>query len=177
MANTTKKTTASDTDVVEAKETETKPIIPKEIDPNQMIVVRNGFQGKLVYRSQRTNETFRWEAFGDEQEMELRELRNAKSASKKFFINNWFMFDSENEWVIDYLGLGQYYKHAIKLDEFDDLFDKPAAEITSIVSKLSVGQKKSVAYRARQLVVDGQIDSHKAIKALEHALGIELIEK
>lgn len=175
--NTTKKTTANVAETTVKEEKKEKPIIPKDIDPNQIIVVRNGFQGRLIYTSPRTHETFKWETFGDEQEMELREIRNAKSSAKKFFINNWFMFDEENAWVIDYLGLSQYYKNAITLDEFDDLFAKSADEIAKVVAKLSVGQKKSVAYRARQLVLNGEIDSRKAITTLEKSLGVELIEK
>ena len=30
-----------------------KPIIPKDIDPNQYITVRNGFQGRLIYVSKK----------------------------------------------------------------------------------------------------------------------------
>ena len=174
---TTKKTATSVAEESAATEKATKPIIPKDVDPNQIITVLNGFQGRLVYTSPRTNEVYRWDAFGDEQEIELRELRNAKSAAKKFFMNNWFMFREEDSWVIDYLGLNQYYKNAINLEEFDELFTKSAAEIEKAIAKLSAGQKKSVAYRARQLVLEGEIDSNKAIAALEKSLGIELIER
>lgn len=173
---TAKKTTQT-VNAETAEEKNNKPIIPKEIDPNQTVLVRNGFQGTLIYKSPRTGEIFRWDNFGDEQEMEIRELRNAKSAKKNFFIYNWFMFDTEDEWVIEYLGLTQYYKNAVKLDEFDELFSKSAAEIEKIVSKLSKGQKKSIAYRARQLVIDGVIDSRKTITSLEKSLGIELVER
>ena len=92
-------------------------------------------------------------------------------------MNNWFMFREEDAWVIDYLGLNQYYKNALNLEEFDELFTKSASEIEKVISKLSAGQKKSVAYRARQLVLEGEIDSNKAIAALEKSLGIELIER
>lgn len=147
------------------------------IDPTQMIVVRNGYQGKLVYISSRTNERFVWDEFGGEQEMELRELRNAKNSAKNFFVNNWFMFDDEYMWVVDYLGLKQYYKDVIKIEEFDNIFTLPPDEIISTVSKLSEGQKKSVAYRARQLLAQGGIDSNKAISALEESLHTQLVEK
>jgi len=160
---------------VEPVSEESTPIKAKEIDPNQTVIVRNGFQGRLIYKSPRTGERFIWPEFGDEQEIELKELRNAKNSYKKAFINNWFMFDEE--WVIDYLGVGAYYKNALKIHEFDDLFKKPAPEITKIISKLSDGQKKSVSYRAKQLIAEGEIDSRKSIAALEDALGIELIEK
>lgn len=179
MATETKtKSKAVKAPVVEEMADEVKkPIVAKEIDLNQMIPVRSGFHGRLIYKSSRTQERFVWSEFGEEQIMELLELRNAKNASKKYFINNWFMFDDEYSWVIDYLGMNQYYKNALSLDNFDDLFSKTPSEIEKIISKLSNGQKKSVGYRARQLIVDGDIDSNKAIQALEKALGIELIER
>ena len=154
-----------------------KPLIPKEVDLNQLIPVLNGYQGLLVYKSARTNEKFVWPEFGSEQMVELRELRNAKNTWKKYFINNWFMFDEEYAWVVDYLGMGQYYKYALRIDEFDSLFKMSPNEIEKAVSNLSAGQKRSVSYLAKQLIAVGEIDSFKAIAALERSLGIELVEK
>lgn len=162
---------------VETTIEKTEPIVPKDVDPSTIITVKNGFQGRLVYISPRSRERFVWEEFGDEQEMELRELRNAKSSAKSFFENNWFMFDEENAWVIPYLGLNRYYKYAIKLEDFDEIFEKTPDQIKSIVDEMSVGQKKSLSYRARQLMADGEIDSRKVISALEEALDVELIER
>lgn len=156
---------------------ERKPLVVKDVDLSELIVVRNGYQGRLVYKSPRTHEKFVWPEFGSEQMIELMELRNAKNTYKKYFINNWFMFDDEYAWVVDYLGMSQYYKHAIKVDCFDDVFTKSPSEIEEIVSKLSEGQKKSLGYRARQLIADDGIDSNKAIMALENSLGIELVER
>lgn len=174
--NTAKKKTNTVSDT-ESVETNTKPVIPKDVDPNQIITVINGFHGRLTYESPRTHEVYHWDEFEDEQEIELRELRNAKSSAKKFFINNWFMFNEDDAWVIDYLGLSQYYKNSISLKEFDSIFTKTPSEMEKVISKLSTGQKKSVAYRARQLVLAGEIDSNKAIAMLEKALGIELVER
>ena len=152
-----------------------KPIVPKEIDASQYVIVRNGFQGTLVYKSPRTGERFVWEHFGDEQEMELRELRNAKSSSKRFFEANWFMFDED--WIIDYLGVRQYYKHALPIDNFDSIFKKKPDELKTILSNLSQGQKRSVAYRAKELIEQKKIDSVSVISVLEDSLGIALIER
>ena len=153
---------------------EKKPLVPKDIDPNQIITVKNGFQGRLVYKSKRTGERFVWDEFGAEQDMELSELRNARNSNKKYFINNWFMFDEQ--WIAEYLGLSQYYKFAIPISEFDKFFEKPAAELEKALDKLSKGQKQSVAYRARQLISEGAIDSNKTIATLEKCLGVELVE-
>ena len=158
-----------------AEKTEPKRIIPKHIDPDQYVTVRNGFQGKLVYISKHTGERFVWDQFGAEQEMELRELKNAKNSYKKFFENNWFMFDED--WIVDYLGVQRFYRNAVRIEDFDEIFQKDAKTISEIISDMSDGQKKSVAYRARVLIADGAIDSNKAITALEESLGVELVER
>jgi hypothetical protein len=167
--------TAAERPAAEVSETTKKPVVPKEIDPNQIITVRNGFQGRLVYKSKRTGERWSWESFGAEQDMELSELKNARNSNKKYFINNWFMFDED--WVIDYLGMRQYYKNSLNIQDFDQLFKKPVGEIEDIISKLSEGQRKSVAYRAKQLIAGEEIDSNRVINTLEKCLGVELVER
>lgn len=149
-------------------------IVPKEIDPEQYVIVRNGFQGQLIYKSKRTGERFVWDEFGAEQEIQLRELRNAKNSNKSFFINNWFMFDEE--WVVDYLGVGRYYKNAVRIEDFDKIFENDPATLESIISEMTDGQKKSLAYRAQVLIGEGKIDSIKAISVLERTLNVDLIE-
>lgn len=149
--------------------------IRKSLDPNTIVTVKNGFQGCLVYKSRRTKESFVWEGFGDEQDMDLQELKNAKNSSKAFFVNNWFLIDDPE--ILDYLGVTQFYKYALNYNSFDDLFNKTPNEIKKIVSRLSNGQKKSVAYRAKELISEGVIDSIKVINVLEESLAIELIER
>ncbi len=146
----------------------------KQLDPNRRVTVINGYNGELVYKSKRTGEAWLWPEFKSEQEMELSELKNAKNSSKAHFENNWFMFDDPE--VIEYLGVEAYYKFALKIDDFDALLKKTPAEIEKVVSQLSQGQKKSVAYRAKKLIASGDIDSRKTVAALEKCLGVELIE-
>lgn len=179
MANETnggrsRQNTAPKEDVKTTVELEKRHIVPKEVDPHQIVTVRNGFHGRLVYKSPKTGERFVWEEFGSEQDMEIGELRNAKSANKKYFENNWFMFDEQ--WIAEYLGLSQYYKFAIPIASFDKFFEKSAAELEKEIANLSKGQKQSVAYRARQLIKEGAIDSNKTIATLEKCLDIELVE-
>lgn len=167
---------ATQPEIIEKPIEAVKPVV-KEIDPAQYVTVLNGYQGKLTYKSKKTGELFKWNEFGSEQEMELRELRNAKNTYKKYFEKNWFMFSDEFAWVIDYLGVGQYYKNAISIDEFDTIFQKTPDELKKIIEGLSDGQKKAVAFRAKTLIADEVIDSNKVIRTLEEILGVELIER
>ena len=181
MATTTRKRStakaAAKTAKTEPAAAEPVKVIPQEVDVHQYIPVINGFNGMLIYESSRTGEVFRWEKFGDEQDVELLELRNAKNTAKGMFTNNWFLFGEEYDWVIDYLGMRNFYRNAVDADGFDGIFSKTPAEIKKAVKELPEGQKKSLMYRASELIASGEIDSRKAIAALEEALGVDLIEK
>ena len=149
--------------------------VKEQLTPDMYITVRNGFNGRLVYKSRKTNEMYIWEGFGAEQDMELQELKNAKNSNKAFFENNWFMIDDPE--VIAYLGVERFYRNALTYEGFDDLFKMKPAEIEARIALLSKGQRDSVAYRARQLIAEKEIDSLKVIDALEKSLGVELIER
>jgi len=149
---------------------------PDNVDPNELIPVRNGFHGKLVYIDSRTNEKFEWDEFGDIQEMELKQLRNAKNTNRFFFENNYFLFDDEYSWVIDYLRVNKYYEHAISLEGYSELFTKTPNEILTIIKDMTAGQKESLALCAQEKISTGEIDSLKIVRALEEGLGVTLTE-
>lgn len=149
--------------------------VKNALTPNTYVTVRNGFNGRLVYKSSRTNEKFVWEGFGAEQDIELQELKNAKSAHKAFFERNWFLFD--NPEVIHYLGVERFYASALSFTDFEDLFTKSPEEVKARIAKIPDGQKQSLVYQAKQMISDGTIDSMKMINALEESLGVELIER
>lgn len=155
---------------------EERPIAVKKrtFKPDDYVTVRNGFQGKLVYKSSKTGEKYVFDHFGDEHDMEIQELKKARNDSKKFFLKNWFLIDDPE--VIEYLGLTEYYRNALSYEDFDRIAEMTADEITERMSKVSEGQKTAVAYHARKLIADGKIDSMKAITALEKGLGVQLIE-
>ena len=173
-AKKTTTTTATTEENTVEEDTKKQYKVKKDLDPNMYVTVRNGFNGTLVYKSKKTGERFVWDEFGDEQEIELIELKSAKNSYKTFFINNWFLFDDPE--VIEWLGLTSYYKHALNFEDFDKLFSKSPEEIEETISHLSDGQKKSVAFRAKQLIANSEIDSLKVINVLEKSLDIELIE-
>lgn len=144
-----------------------------ELKPEDYVTVRNGFNGKLVYRSRNTNEVFIWDGLGAEQEMELRELKHARNTARGYFINNWFMFDDPA--IPEWLGVTMYYKNALELDDIDALFEMTPAEIEKTIKSLPAGQKETIANRAKELLRKGdKIDSLRVIHALERSLGTVL---
>lgn len=167
--------TVEEPDVEPAVEEKKSYRVKASLDPNMIVTVKNGFNGILIYKSKKTGEIWRWDEFGSEQDIELSELKNARNNSKDFFINNWFLFDDPE--VIDWLGVTQYYKFALNHKEFDELFERPIDEVVEVVATLPAGQRKTLIYRAKQLISEGVIDSRGMIVALEDVLGVELIER
>lgn len=144
-----------------------------------LIAVKNGLHGRLIYKSKRNPDVvYNWYEFGQEEYMELAELVSARNTSKRFFSDNlWIIEDPE---VLDYLGVSQYYKNSLSLEEFDELLASKPTQVSKVketISKLSKGQKKSLAYRAKSKITSGELDSRKIIEAFEEALGVELIER
>jgi len=155
------------------KDTNRAPI-PEDVSTHTLVMVRNGFYGSLVYVSRKTGEEYTWDEFGDEQEMELGELRIAKTSQKAFFEKNWFMFPDEYSWVIDYLGVGAYYDNSLTQEDLETIFEKKPSEVKKLLSKAPEGQRQSIAYKARELYNEDKIDSIKLIAAIEDSLGIRL---
>ena len=159
------------------KESATASYTAKDVDMNQYITVRNGYPGQLVYTSKRTGEKFFWEHYGDEQDIQLMELRNARNTSKKFFDHNWFVFDEEYDWVIDFLAVRAFYNNIINLEGIDALLKKTPKKIEKELATLTNGQKRTVAYRAMEMIRNKEIDSLSVIEVLEKGLGIALVER
>lgn len=149
-----------------------KPAKPA-LTPDTYVTVQNGFAGKLVYKSSHTGERFVWDNFGAEQDMTLQELKNARNSYKSYFENNWFLFNDPD--VIEYLGVQRYYDNSMVFSEFDSVFTLPPEKLSERLSKMPVGQKNSLKYRAARLIAEGKIDSLGVIRALESGLGVSLM--
>ena len=116
--------------------------------------------------------TVEWEAFGDVQEMEYRELVSMRGNQRRFFEENWILIDDPA--IIKKLGVERYYKNSLTTDNFNDVFTMPADEIKKIVPTLPGGTKDAIASEAKKKIETGELDSRSAIKALEDSLSVEL---
>lgn len=169
-----------DDEVVKNNDTQNKILATrktkKNLPLNTLVEVKNGFNGKLIYKSLKTiGLTIVFEKFGDSDFIELGELVSARNSARKFFENNWFLIDDYE--IIEFLGVQKYYENAFNTETFDTIFEKTPNEIDKIVKKMSKGQKNTLIYRAMEFIDNGKIDSRNTIAALEKALEVQLIEQ
>jgi hypothetical protein len=147
----------------------------KKFNANSLVAVKNGFMGKLVYVSPKTGEVFVWDAFGDERELEIGELKAAKAVAKGFFAKHWFIFEDPE--VMEFLGVGDYYKNHV---EAETLLKMAPAEIEAACAKLTPEQRRTLSRRV-WVLCNGEnaveLDSIRTLNALEAALGMTLRER
>lgn len=120
--------------------------------------------------------TVEWEDIGSVEYMELGELSSMKNTDKRFFEDNWIVFDDTEEYtaseLYDFLKVSKYYKNFLTPDNIDEIFTYPKDEIVKTISTLSRGMKETVAVRAKQKLDENTLDKN-IIDILESSLGIQ----
>ena len=120
--------------------------------------------------------TVEWEDIGSVEYMELGELSSMKNTDKRFFEDNWIVFDDTEEYtaseLYDFLKVSKYYNNVLTPDNIDEIFTYPKDEIVKTISTLSRGMKETVAVRAKQKLDENTLDKN-IIDILESSLGIQ----
>lgn len=138
------------------------------------VLVRNGYHGPLIVALPKSGYTLKFASFGDEDYIEIGDLRTLRNSHPKFFKKNWFLFYDPD--VIEYLHVEEFYKNALSIDGIDELFSMNTDDAVNKIATLSDGQKKTVAYMAMEKIDLKEMDSIAQIKAFEKALGCALME-
>jgi hypothetical protein len=143
------------------------------LDETMLVSVVSRVKGGLTYVSRQTQIPYRWDDYGVEQVMELRELRSMLGSQRKFFDRGWIeVLDPE---VIEYLNLERFQKKVITDEDVDYIFSnaKPE-EIKELLAQSSANNKRIVFGFAREKYLNGELSNIHIIKAIEEALGQKL---
>lgn len=161
------------TDGNKSEVTAAKRATPK-FELTDSVLIRNGFHGPLIIKLPKSGYTIKLQEFGDEDYVEIADLRTLRNSSPKFFKKNWILFDDPD--VIDYLHANEFYKSVLTTEEIEGLFDLPEKEMVRELKKLSDGQQSTAMYAAMEKIDAGTLDSIGKIKALEEIFGCKLME-
>lgn len=153
------------------------------IPDSALINVKSNAFGKLIYVSKKTGERIVWEQCGEIQQVTLATLRGIKLEAIHFFREQLIIlvgFADENGGkfttadIYKQLFVAQYYRNLVDPSDYEALCAMTPAEIKSKISFMSTGAKENLAVAVNTFIEKGVLDSIKAIKAFEEALGCEL---
>lgn len=133
--------------------------------------------GGLIYVSKKINGyVVKWDGLGSTEYMELSELVSLRNTDRRFFEDNWIVFEDTAEYTVsqlyDFLKVSKYFEHVYTPETIDTIFELEPSDIIRTVSSLSVGMKDTVATRAKQKIDAKELDSNNKIEALEKALNV-----
>lgn len=181
MAYTKKTTVKSKTsDVKKTAKVATKTV---KLDDSVLVTVKSNCYGELIYINHKTGDKTVWDNFGDTQDVTMGDLRSMKGAQRAFYENNWIYIvsvadegyeDVTPESVYKTLGVTQYYKDILSLENVNSVFNWKPDDIKSKIPMMSSGLKTSIVVAANELIEQGVLESMSKVKALEEALGCKL---
>jgi hypothetical protein len=161
-------------EIVENVETKTVKKARKLTDETMVTVIGN-FAGDLFYRSPRTQDEWRW-AFGDEDDMSIRELKTMKSSHRRFFEDKWITFaEHESDDIIKHLKLEKYYSDGISnQDDWDNIFELSVEDLADIIDTATPNEKSLIINMAREKFDSGELVNTHIIKLIEEKLQVDV---
>lgn len=170
MTKSTSKTEEVKTE--EVKQTVSKPE-PKKFNPNDGIRCRSVTHGILFVDGLATNMKYTFVDYDYETEITYRDLVALVVARNKAIYNPRIIIMDE-DFIAEYPALGKFYKEHFATKNIKEILDMPDYQMKEAISKLPKGAIESLKSIAVNMIVSGEIDSIKRIRALDEAFGTDL---
>ena len=170
MTKSTSKTEEVKTE--EVKQTVSKPE-PKKFNPNDGIRCRSVTHGILFVDGLATNMKYTFVDYDYETEITYRDLVALVVARNKAIYNPRIIIMDE-DFIAEYPALGKFYKEHFATKNIKEILDMPDYQMKEAISKLPKGAIESLKSIAVNMIVSGEIDSIRRIKALDEAFGTDL---
>lgn len=168
MAKAMTKVNASEDSIV-TEEKKTKRVF-EQSDGVRCISIT---QGALYVEGAKTGMLYNFADYGDETEIEYRDLVALIRTKDKAIYEPRFVVDDE-DFIAEYPALKKYYNEEFSMRNIRDILDYPENKMIEAIKQLPSGALNSLKSIAAEQVATGQIDSVRKIKALDSVFGTDL---
>ena len=124
--------------------------------------------GRVVYKSKKTGEVFKWLETGDDQYFTVQDVLDLDNQSHKFLRTPWLLIDDEE--VVEAMGLTKMYGYINRLEDIDQFLASPLEEIEEVCQNLSKGYKNNLARIVNQKVENKELRDVVVIRKLQELL-------
>lgn len=175
----TKKTMVENTESIETEfndviEKPVKKMSNKKFEPNETIPCRSVTYGELVLMGYKTKLLYTWANAGDVAYIEYQDLQALQSRKSKFLIEPLFVIEDE-DLVSQWGNMLKPIYSKIQEEDLEELLKLTPAKLKSKLNNSPEGIRKSIASMAAAKIASGEFDSIARIKAIDEALGTELL--
>lgn len=138
----------------------------KKFAQTDLIMCRSVTSGGLFLEGSKTKQLYQWNDYGDESEVEYRDLVSEVRIKSPFVFDPRFIVENE-DFVEEFPQLKQFYSQYLSVRELRDILNLPVNQMAKKISELPKGAKDSLRNIASSMVSSGAIDSVSKIKKLD----------
>jgi len=162
----------------EVQETEVTQKVEKEITKKKFaqedgIMCRSVTVGGLWYTGPKSGLTYNFVEYGDETEIEYRDLVASVRSRSNYIFGPFFVIE-DDEFIAEFPQLQKYYDEQYTVDDLRGVLDLSVDDMVATIQTLPPRAVNSLKSIASTLVSSGQLDSVRKIKALDDLFGTEL---
>lgn len=160
--------------VVENTVTENTTAKEKKVfDQSDGVLCVSITQGKLYVEGSKTGMLYSFSDYGDETEIEYRDLVGLiRSKDKSVFEPRFVVADKD--FIEEYPALKKFYDDEFSIQNIKNILTMPDDEMIKEIERLPKGAADSLKSIAAEQVAMGEIDSVRKIKALDTVFGTNL---
>ena len=145
----------------------------KEFSQSDGVLCVSITQGILNVVGVKTGIIYRFADYGDETEIEYRDLVGMiRSKDKAIFEPRFVVVDED--FIAEYPAIKKFYDDEFSLQNIKSILTLPENQMIEEIKKLPTGALNSLKSIAAEQVFTGEIDSVKKIKALDSVFGTDL---
>ena len=157
------------------EEEKSEPIVPekKVFQQSDGVKCRSVVSGHLYVEGLKTGMIYSFMDYGDESELEYRDLVAAVRSKDKSVYEPRFVVD-DPDFLAEFPALDEFYSKRFTSRDIRQILNMPNSEMKDAIDKLPNGAKESLKSLAAKLVSSGELDSNKKIKTLDEIFGTNL---
>lgn len=145
----------------------------KKFDPEDGILCRSVTVGGLCLTGIKSGMFYRWTEYGDETEVEYRDLAGMVRTKSPYIYNPQFVIDDE-DFITEFPQLQKFYEDSYTITDLESILSLPVQDMIANIEQLPGGAKETIKNIASSQIADGRLDSVRKIKALDDIFGTEL---
>lgn len=130
-------------------------------------------QGRLYVTGPKTGMLYSFSEYGDETEIEYRDLVGMIRSKDKAVFEPRFVVVNE-DFIAEYPAIKKFYDDEFSLQNIKEILTLPENKMIEEIKKLPTGALNSLKSIAAEQVYTGEIDSVRKIKALDSVFGTDL---
>lgn len=138
----------------------------KKFQQTDLIMCKSVVVGGLFLEGSKTKQIYQWNDYGDESEVEYRDLVAEVRSRSAYVFNPWFIVEDE-DFIEEFPQLKQFYTQYLSVRDLKEILELPVSQMAKKISELPSGAKESLKTIAASMVSSGAIDSVAKIKKLD----------